>query len=247
MDLGDVSRGLHASPSVSVCFPACNEEDTVGAVIEEAHDLLSRSGLDYELLVCNDGSTDRTGEVIDALAARLPRLRVVHHSSNIGIRGTFEHLYSLATHDFVFLNSVDQQWETRILFDMLPLTDRWDVIIASRLDKRYGVSRAFVSWGYNAVSRILFGVRTFDAGAVKLMRREIIERFPVVSRSPFNEAERLIRAAYAGYRITARPVSIRSRHSGRARGADIPVVCQAIADVWRVWWDLRAQATSRKS
>jgi glycosyltransferase involved in cell wall biosynthesis len=227
-------------PSVSVCFPAYNEENTVGVVVEEAAALLASSGVEYELLVCNDGSTDGTGAVIDALAARLPHMRAVHHAANAGIRDTFEHLYSLARHEFVFLNSVDQQWETRILFDMLPLTREFDVVVASRTDKQYGLARSVVSWGFNAAAWVLFGVRTFDAGAVKLMRREIIERFDLVSRSPFTEAERLIRAAYAGYRITAYPVDVRIRRSGRARGADPRVVVAALCDVGRVWWDVRA-------
>src|SRR6185369_10593698 len=89
-------------PSVSVCFPAYNEEATIGDVLEEAHDLLSKSGLEYEIVVCNDGSVDRTGSIIDEIAGRRPRLRAIHHARNRGIRETFEHLYSEASKDFVF-------------------------------------------------------------------------------------------------------------------------------------------------
>jgi hypothetical protein len=129
----------------------------------------------------------------------------------------------------------------------LPLTDRWDVIVASRVDKRYGPLRSFVSWGYNRLTTLIFGVRTFDAGAVKLMRRELIERFPVVSRSPFNEAERLIRAGRAGYRITEYPVHVKPRLTGRASGADLRLVAGALGDVARVWWALRRERRSEKA
>ncbi|MGH9199327.1 MAG: glycosyltransferase family 2 protein [Acidimicrobiia bacterium] len=229
-----------ASPSVSVCFPAYNEEVTVGEVIQEAHDLLSRSGLVHEIVVCDDGSTDRTGPIVDDMCKRLPRLRVLHHAENRGIHDTFEHLYLEASHEFVFLNSVDQQWKTSILFDMLPLTRNWDVIVASRIDKHYTWFRRFVSWAYNAIPVVLFGVRAFDAGAVKLMRREIIHRFTLVSHSPFSEAERLIRAAYAGYRITEYPVEVATRRTGRARGVNAHVLVQSLLDVPRVWWALKA-------
>lgn len=230
------------SPSVSVCFPAYNEEETVGVVLTQAHDLLSASPLDYEILVCNDGSSDRTGETIEALAGRIPHLRVLHNERNLGIRATFERLYSEASKQFVFLNSTDQQWETGILFDLLPLAEDWDVVIASRKEKHYSVLREGVSWAFNAIPRILFGVRTVDAGAVKLMRREIIERFPVVSQSPFSEAERLIRASRAGYRITYYPVSIAARKAGKARGVSFSSVVEAVKDVARVWWSLRTEA-----
>src|SRR5437660_8610443 len=143
-------------PSVSVCFPAYNEESTVADVLMEADDLLSASGLNYEILVCNDGSTDRTAELIEEIAARLPRLRVLHHERNLGIWATFEHLYAAAGNELVFLNSTDGQWDTAILFDMLPLTSQWDVIIATRLNKHYGFGRRFISWGFNLVPRIIW-------------------------------------------------------------------------------------------
>jgi glycosyltransferase involved in cell wall biosynthesis len=228
-------------PSVSVCFPAYDEETTINEVLQEAHSLLSDSGLNYEILVCNDGSSDGTGETIERLARRIPRLRVLQHERNLGIRATFEHLYQEASLEFVFLNSADRQWKTSLLFDMLPLTKDWDVIIASRKDKHYGFVRQVVSWGFNAIPFLLFGVRTFDAGAVKLVRREIIERFSIVSQSPFSEAERLIRAARAGYRITEWQVGIARRQTGTARGVSSKSVIEALKDIARVWWALRQE------
>ena len=231
-------------PSVSVCFPAYNEAETIGSVLEDAHALLSASGLDYEILVCDDGSRDGTGETIARLAPSIPRLRVFTHAENRGIRDTFERLYVEATKEFVFLNSTDGQWETRIVLDMFPLTDRFDVIIASRRNKHYAAWRRFVSWMFNLAPRVLFGVRTYDAGAVKVMRRAIIERFALISRSPFTEAERLIRAARAGYRITTFPVDVGLRRSGRARGVSWRLVRLACGDVVRVWWAVRRGQSS---
>lgn len=233
-------------PSVSVCFPAYNEEATIGEVLEEAHKLLSESKLDYEIIVCNDGSADRTGTIIKELANRMPRLRVIEHPRNLGIRATFERLYAEASKEFVFLNSTDRQWETSILFEMIPKTGDWDIIIASRRNKHYGVMREVVSWGFNSLPVMMFGVRTFDAGAVKLVRREIIRRFELVSRSPFSEAERLIRAARAGYRITEHPVEIATRKAGKARGVSFRSVTEALKDVARLWWALRREP-KRKS
>jgi len=228
-------------PSVSVCFPAYNEEPTIARVLEEASDRLSASGIEYEILVCDDGSTDRTGAIVDEIAARRPGFRILHHPQNRGIRATFEHLYHEATKDFVFLNSTDGQWDTAVLFELLPLASNWDVIIAARRQKHYSVVRAFISWGFNLAPWVLFGVRTRDAGAVKLVRREIIRRFTLVSRSPFSEAERLVRAARAGYRITEHPTVTHPRERGRSRGASPALVAEALRDVARVWKALRRE------
>jgi glycosyltransferase involved in cell wall biosynthesis len=232
-------------PSVSVCFPAYNEEATIECVLTEAHDLLSASGLDYEILVCDDGSVDRTGRIVETVAGHLSLMRVLHNPGNQGIRATFERLYRESSKDFVFLNSTDQQWETRVLFDLLPLTSEFDIVIATRNDKHYGLGRRLVSGVFNLIPVVLFGVRTYDAGAVKLVRREIIERFALVSRSPFSEAERLIRAARAGYRIAAYPVHVAERRTGRERGVSLRALIQALADVIRVWWLLRIKRTDR--
>jgi hypothetical protein len=232
--------------SVSVCFPAYNEEATIRAVLEDASTVLEGTGIDYEIIVCDDGSRDRTGAIADEVAARVPRMRVIHQSPNRGIHDTFERLYHEATKAFVFLNSTDGQWDTRVLLDLLPLSTDWDVIIASRREKHYGAMRGAVSWGFNALPSWLFGVRTGDAGAVKLVRREIIERFTLVSRSPFSEAERLIRASRAGYRITERPTDTRPRASGRARGVNGRLVLEACSDVVRVWRSLRASPPASK-
>jgi Glycosyltransferases involved in cell wall biogenesis len=113
-------------PSVSVCFPAYNEARTIARVLDDARARLSASGIDYEILVCDDGSTDGTGALIDEAARRDPRMRALHHQTNLGIRETFEHLYHKATKDFVFLNSTDGQWETAVLFDLLPFAGDWD-------------------------------------------------------------------------------------------------------------------------
>jgi glycosyltransferase involved in cell wall biosynthesis len=227
-------------PSVSVCFPAYNEEPTIARVLEDAHALLATSGLDYEMLVCDDGSTDGTGAVVDDIVARHPQMRGIHHARNQGIRETYEHLYREAAKDFVFLNSTDGQWDTAVLFELLPQTRDWDVIIAARRRKHYPPVRAFISWGFNLIPGMLFGVQTHDAGAVKLVRREIIQRFPLVSRSPFSEAERLIRAARAGYRITDHPTDTHARQWGQSGGARGGLVLEAFVDVWRVWRSLRA-------
>jgi glycosyltransferase involved in cell wall biosynthesis len=234
-------------PGVSVCFPAYNEGQTLRAVLEDARTLLADSGLDYEILICDDGSTDETPAIIRDIAAGDPRIRAWRHDRNQGIFATFEDLYAQAAKEFVFLNSTDEQWETRVLFDLLPLTASADVVIASRRDKHYPPVRRAVSWAFNTLPALLFGVRIYDAGAVKLMRREIITRWALVSRSPFSEAERLIRAARLGYRILEYPVDTRPRRGGRGRGADWRVVRAAAVDLVRVWISIRREPRRREA
>jgi glycosyltransferase involved in cell wall biosynthesis len=226
-------------PSVSVCFPAYNEEKTVGEVLQHAYDLLISWNLNFEMIVCDDASKDGTGKIIDGFAQGKPEVRVIHHEKNKGIRDTFEELNYSGRNEFIFLNSTDGQWKTESLIDMLPMTSTWDVVIASRKRKPYGAGRLFISSVFNLIPTLLFGVKTYDAGAVKLIRKEIIEKFPLISRTPFSEAERLIKAGKAGYQISEFPVDVESRKTGKSTAVKWSVLKYTMMDVFRVWWSVQ--------
>ena len=226
-------------PSVSICYQAYNEEATVREVLEETEALLSGRGLDYEIILCDDGSKDATGAIADEVARSASSVRTFHHERNLGIPRTQLDLYTLAKKDFVYIDGVDRQWSIAILLDLLPLAGEWDIIVASRRQKFYGPLRAFVSYVFNLLPRMLFGVRTYDAGATKLIRRDVLFLDRVISDSPFLAAEVMIRAARAGHRITAVPVDINPRRTGRSHGISMASLRGAIRDVVRVWWALR--------
>lgn len=228
-------------PSVSVCFPAYNEAATVGPVLWDAHRLLAQTSLDYEIIVCDDGSSDSTGMILAEAAESIARLRVFRHEKNQGIFRTFEDLYAAATKEFVFLNSTDGQWSTSILLDLLPMMDHLDCVVASRRCKHYGWGRSVVSAGFRLICRVAFGVETYDPGAVKLMRREILQGIPTVSTSPFVEGERLVRAVKAGYRVGQYPVDVAPRKHGRSKAVKPSVLVASIRDVWRTWLALRSR------
>ena len=226
-------------PSVSVCFPAYNEERTVGLVLDHAYNLLKNWNLDFEMIICNDASKDGTAKIVDDFSLAKPEVRVIHHLVNKGIRDTFEELNHESKNEFVFLNSTDGQWKTESLIEMLSLTTDFDVIIASRKKKPYGPGRLFISGIFNLIPRLFFNVNTFDAGAVKLIRREIIDRFPLISTTPFSEAERLIKASKAGYAITEFPVDVEFRKTGKSTAVKWSVLRNTLMDVVKVWWSVQ--------
>ena len=94
-----------------------------------------------------------------------------------------------------------------------------------------------MSGSFNLLPRILFGVRTFDAGSIKLFRADVL-RIPLISGSPFREAERIIRANRRGYRVGAVDVEHHERCLGQATGARLPLVVLSVVDLVRCWWDI---------
>ena len=70
--------------SLSVVFPAFNEEANIRAVVEDAYRTVPKLAPIFEIIVVNDGSKDRTGEICDRLVEELSNVRVVHHARNGG-------------------------------------------------------------------------------------------------------------------------------------------------------------------
>jgi glycosyltransferase involved in cell wall biosynthesis len=234
-----------AFPSVSICVPAFNEEATVEAGLRQIEKVADELGCSHEIIICDDASTDRTGNILRKLVDDRPHWRLITHEKNRGIRATFEELYAAARMELVFLIPSDLEWPADTLGRLLPLMKDSDMVIAARIDKHYGFRRAFVSAVFNLIARLLFGVPTSDAGAVKLVRRELMQ-IKIISKSPFSEAERIIRAVRAGYRLQIVRVETQRRPAGTSHGVRLKVLVLAVADVIRVWLDLHAK-TARES
>ncbi len=227
------------TPFLSVILPAYNEEGAIRAVLEEADATLAVAGFPYEIVVCDDASRDGTPRILDELAPRMPALRVLRHERNRGIQATLEDLYAAARGVWIFHNASDGQWKTFEALRMLDVADGpRTVVIGRRKDKHYGWWRGLVSALYNLLPRVLFGVRTYDAGSIKLFPRRLLADVTPCSPGVFREGERLIRAARSGYRIVPLDVDCAPRRTGTASGARFALVAEAARDLLRCWWRL---------
>jgi dolichol-phosphate mannosyltransferase len=229
---------LTSKPSLSFCLAAYNEEDNIAAAVEEAVGVGRAGGHDFEVLVCDDGSTDRTAAIVNELALKHSEVHLIQHERNRGIIETFETLYRCASKDYCFTNATDLQVPMHAVEILLPLLARCDIVVGCRRDKYYGIWRRIVSGLFNLLPPVLFRTPTYDAGTVKLWPRALAQSQRWVSRSPFREAERLIRAARAGYTILQVPIPHYPRRAGESHGADPSLVLAAAIDVVRTWVDI---------
>ena len=224
--------------SLSFFFPALNEEDHVEGVVRDALEVLPTYADDLEIIVVDDGSTDSTGSIADALAAEDPRIRVIHHGARRGYGGAVRSGLVAATKSWVFFTDGDRQFDLTDLSRLLAVADGAEVIVGYRLERADPARRLLVAWVYNRLIRLLFGGGWRDVDcAFKLFRREVFARVPlerVRSDGAFFSPELLITLQHSGVQV--RQVGVRHfpRTAGQAKGAQPKVIARAIRDLLRL-------------
>src|SRR5436309_12594182 len=98
-------------PSLSVCFPAYNDSGTIASLVIRAQQTASKLTPDHEVIVVNDGSTDSTSQILDALNLVYPSLRVVTHDGNRGYGAALRSGFAAASKDFIFYTDGDAQYD----------------------------------------------------------------------------------------------------------------------------------------
>lgn len=196
--------------TLSIFFPMWNEEQYVERSIDAARrvcDPMVADGViaDYELLIIDDASTDRTPEIADALAAADPRVRVVHHDRNRKLGGSIKTGFANATGDIVLYTDADLPFDMQEVPRALRLMREYevDIVSAYRFDRTgEGYSRAIYTFFYNLLIRTMFGVKARDINfAFKLCRRRVFDDIHLQSEGSFIDAELVIRATRLGYDI----------------------------------------------
>ena len=220
--------------SLSVVIPAHNEEATVESVVEEIVPVVQQLGKDYEIILVNDGSTDRTGEIGRSLAQRIPNFQLIEHFPNRHYGGALKAGFAKATKELIAFFPADKQFVFREIDRLLTKLPAADIISGYRANRQDNLIRRFNGLGWNTVVWMLFGYlcQDIDCG-FKLFRREILEHVKLVSDGAPIDTELLAGAKARGYRIAEVELTHLPRTAGKATGADFKVIARAFCDLPR--------------
>ncbi len=219
---------------LSIVMPAYNEEANVANAVERVSAVARQLGMDYEIILVNDGSRDRTGEIGRELAQRIPHFRLVEHYPNRGYGGALKAGFAAALYDLIAFVPADNQFEFAEITRLLEHLDEADIVSGYRANRQDSFIRKLNAFGWNLVVRLLFGYlcRDIDCG-FKVFRREILDRVTLVSNGAMIDTELLAGAKVRGYRIAEAPVTHLPRTAGRPTGANIRVILRAFRDLAR--------------
>jgi len=220
-------------------MPAYNEEANIEPQVLDVIKALRPLADDFEVIVVNDGSRDRTGAIVSELATAHPQVRLVQHPSNQGYGAALYSGFISATKELVFLTDSDRQFDLDDLRRLLPLLERADIVAGYRAPRRDPFMRVLNGIGWSTLVTLFFGYTARDIDcAFKLFRREILEKIHVQSRGATFSAEFLVRAKRAGFRIVELDVKHRPRRAGSQTGARPDVILRAFRELFRLRWQL---------
>jgi glycosyltransferase involved in cell wall biosynthesis len=234
---------MKESFSLSVVLPAYNEEENIRKTVLQVVSYLRERSDNYEVIVVNDGSSDKTGEIVKELAPENPNVLLVNHPKNQGYGAALRSGFEMASLEYIFLMDSDGQFDIRELDRFLPFLEDSVALIGYREKRADPVIRALNAWLYHLYIWIIFGLSVKDIDcAFKIFPRAAYESIkPIKSGGALFSAELLIRLIRNGFRIKEIPVSHYPRLYGEQTGANLGVILRMFRECWKFRNDVRDQ------
>jgi len=233
--------------SVSVFFPCYNEEANVENTTRAALKTCRRISEDFEIIIVNDGSRDRTGEIADRLATEIPEVRAVHNNPNLGYGGALQAGFRAATKDWVFYTDGDGQFDFEEIDKLLPLLDDYDIVSGYRVDRKDPFVRKLNAFAWTSLVNVLFWLWLRDIdGAFKIFPRRLFDEIEMKSMGALIDTEVLARAKRLGYTIGQVGVHHYPRTAGEQSGANIRVILRAFKELFKLRGEIRRTSKTRQ-
>jgi glycosyltransferase involved in cell wall biosynthesis len=230
-----VNRAVQA---VSVFFPCYNDEATISWMVEVAIATLKRIGVDdAEVIVVNDGSSDRSAAILDDLMTREPLLRVVTHEQNRGYGGALLSGFEASKKQWVFYTDGDGQFDPAELELLVQrASEDVDVVQGYKLRRADGMLRAVIGRVYHRFVKLIFGLRIRDTDCdFRLIRRRALDRVTLVHTTGVICVELVRKLQDAGARFTEVGVHHYRRVHGTSEFFRVGAIARTLRDLAGLW------------
>ena len=221
---------------LSVFFPAYNEEANIAATVEKAAGILPKVAKKWEIIVVNDGSKDKTGEIVEGLIIKIKNLRMITHSPNRGYGGALQSGLYNSKYEWIAYTDADGQFDFSEVSKFIEKQrqTKADLILGYYLKRQVPIYRIWGTHFWQVLVFLFFGlkVKSIDCG-FKMVRKEVIEKIPKLEaeRGPFIESEMLVKAKKAGFKFAEVGVYHYPRQAGAATGASFKVILSGFSDL----------------
>jgi len=224
---------------LSVFFPVYNEEVNIERTVKRAKKVLREVIGEWEIVIVNDGSRDRSLEIAEKLASEDGRIRVINHLKNRGYGGAFKSGLYAAKYEWIAFTDADGQFdfgEITNFFEKQKKTGA-DLVIGYYKKRRVSKTVILTSKVWEALVWMMFGlrVRDIDCG-FKLISKSVPEKLKNLEseRGAFINSEFLIKAKKAGFKIVEIPITHYPRAGGNPTGRNLNVILNSFKDLFRL-------------
>ncbi|MEW6553328.1 MAG: glycosyltransferase [Actinomycetota bacterium] len=224
---------------ISAFFPCYNDSATLQALIEKALEVLDDLGVDHEVIVVDDGSSDASGEVIDALAASYDKVRVVRHDRNRGYGAALRSGIKTSTKEWVFYTDSDGQYDVEDLRRLHRLSGAADVVNGYKRSRSDPWYRIWLGSVYNAAIRLIFAIPVRDTDCdFRLMRGDLVRGLELRSEGGAICVEMVKGLQAAGASFAETPVSHYPREEGKSQFFRLKNLVVMGGELASLWWRL---------
>jgi dolichol-phosphate mannosyltransferase len=220
----------------SIVIPVYNEEDVVEALLDELNGLVSMStwSSDYEILMIDDGSSDRTAEIIGIRFQNWSQGHLIRLVRNCGQAAALYYGMKRASGQVVILLDGDGQNDPRDIPKVLAPLDEVDMVVGVRVERRDSLTRRAMSRLANAARSRILQDGVVDSGCgIKAFHRRVIDAF-IPMRTLYSFMPAL--AVSAGFTVRQVPVHHRPRSGGKSKYGVRQFLWKPLLDLLGVWW-----------
>ena len=228
-------------PAISVFFPAFNEEKNIEKTVTNAVEELEKVARNYEVIVIDDGSLDKTPALVKKLIKKNSRIKLITHTPNQGYGAALKSGFTHCQHPWIAYTDADNQFDFQEIDQFLARRNEADLIIGYRAPRRDPWQRVLIGRMLRFWNLVFFGlwVKDVDCG-FKLIKKQVIDKIGALQTSSgMTETELLVKAKKAGFKILEIPATHYPRKEGKQTGADPQVIWRSMKESFQLWQNLK--------
>lgn len=222
--------------SLTLVVPVLNEEILLESFMSKTERDLEEAGVDWELFMVNDGSTDASLSIMRAFAETRPRVTVLDLPGNCGPGANLHRAYQMASKDVVAYATVDGFYDTALLPSLLTHFQEHDVVSAYRTDLSSHPGFRKIQTMINVyLQRLMFPYEFKAVHTLQIHRRDFLQSVGLKAQTPFLCSEMLYKATEAGFSIKEVGIPYLPRHAGKATGGNPRLIYRTMAEIFMYW------------
>lgn len=231
--------------SISVIVPALNEENNIEPTVRTVEGTVRKYFSDWEILIFNDGSRDRTGELAESLAKENPKLKVFHHDSPKNLGGCYKRGVQLASKEYVIMVPGDNEIGADVMQKIFELTGSADIIIpyTANLEVR-PLGRIIISRAYVHLMNLISGFRLCYYNGAVLHKTELVKSCNIQTDSFAYQAEALVKLLRKGYSYKEIGIQITYRSQGKSKALSFKNIWTVLKSMWQIFCETRIKRHS---